>query len=91
VLRGPVQPGGTAGSVNPTLGGGAFGKTGTTNSNVDAWFVGAYRDLTTSAWVGFEQQRPMEDLTLGGNFYSSITGGTVPASIWTDYVSSTQD
>lgn len=91
VLRGPVQPGGTASGVNAALGGGAFGKTGTTNSNVDAWFVGAYRDLTTSAWVGYERPQPMENLTLGGTFYSSITGGTVPASIWTDYVSGTQD
>jgi penicillin-binding protein 1A len=90
VLRTPPQPGGTAAIVGQTLGTGVFGKTGTTNSNVDAWFVGAYRDLTTSAWVGFERPQPMENLSLGGRFYSSITGGTVPASIWTDYVSATQ-
>jgi penicillin-binding protein 1A len=89
ILRGPVQAGGTAGSVGARLGSGVFGKTGTTNSNVDAWFVGAYGDLTTSAWVGFEQPRPMEGLTLGGTTYRSITGGTVPASIWTDYVAAT--
>jgi penicillin-binding protein 1A len=91
ILRGPVQPGGTAAGVSAALGTGAFGKTGTTNSNVDAWFVGAYRDLTTSAWVGFERPRPMEGLTLGGRYYPSITGGSVPASIWTDYVAGTQD
>ncbi|MGA1774993.1 MAG: transglycosylase domain-containing protein [Nitriliruptoraceae bacterium] len=51
-LRGPVSAGGTAPIANL----GAWetrGKTGTTNDYVDAWFVGAVRQLATAAWVGF--------------------------------------
>ncbi|MEX2533628.1 MAG: transglycosylase domain-containing protein, partial [Nitriliruptoraceae bacterium] len=52
LLAGPVSPGGTAPSVNlgrwPTR-----GKTGSTNNNTDAWFVGFVRQLATAAWVGY--------------------------------------
>ena len=33
------------------------GKTGTTNKNVDAWFVGYSTDLVTGVWVGFDVYR----------------------------------
>ncbi|MEX2328295.1 MAG: transglycosylase domain-containing protein [Nitriliruptoraceae bacterium] len=52
VLAGPVRGGGTAPGANlgswPTR-----GKTGTTDNNVDAWFVGFVRQLATAAWVGY--------------------------------------
>lgn len=32
------------------------GKTGTTNDNVDAWFVGYSTDLVTGVWVGLDRQ-----------------------------------
>jgi penicillin-binding protein 1A len=86
ILRGPVSPGGTASGVGFAISGDVFGKTGTTNSNVDAWFVGSHGNLTHSSWVGFEQPRPMEDISIGGSYYRSVTGGTVPASIWSAYV-----
>ena len=35
------------------------GKTGTTNDGRDAWFSGFNADLVASAWVGFDQQRPL--------------------------------
>ena len=35
------------------------GKTGTTNDNRDTWFSGFNADLVASAWVGFDQQRPL--------------------------------
>jgi penicillin-binding protein 1A len=91
VLRGPVSPGGTAAAVSTTVGRTIFGKTGTTNSHVDAWFVGAAGELTTSAWVGYERPRPMEDVTIGGTRYDSVTGGSIPASIWADYIAATFD
>ncbi len=91
VLREPVSPGGTAAGVGAAIGGDVFGKTGTTNRNVDAWFVGAAGELTTSAWVGFERPRPMEGLQLGGRWYDSVTGGTVPAAMWVDHVAATRD
>ena len=36
----------------------AAGKTGTTNNNVDAWFVGYTTDLVVGVWVGFDEYRP---------------------------------
>jgi membrane carboxypeptidase/penicillin-binding protein len=31
------------------------GKTGTTQSNADAWFIGFTPDLVVGCWVGFDQ------------------------------------
>ncbi|MEM1397632.1 MAG: penicillin-binding transpeptidase domain-containing protein, partial [Pseudomonadota bacterium] len=55
---------------------GAFvaGKTGTTQSNRDAWFVGFADGLTLAIWIGRDDNQPMED----------ITGGGLPAKIWRD-------
>ncbi|HEV2057889.1 MAG TPA: transglycosylase domain-containing protein, partial [Solirubrobacteraceae bacterium] len=49
------------------------GKTGTTDKNSDAWFVGFSPRLATSTWVGFPQGRiPMGPLFNGQN----VDGGT---------------
>ena len=53
------------------------GKTGTSNNNRDAWFVGAVRDLVIGVWVGNDDFSPMS---------SKITGGTIPAEIFHDIV-----
>jgi penicillin-binding protein 1A len=44
------------------------GKTGTTNDRRDAWFSGFNADIVASAWVGFDQDRP-----LGGNEQGGVT------------------
>ena len=49
------------------------GKTGTSNDNRDAWFVGATNDYTIGVWVGNDDGSPMS---------SKITGGTLPATIF---------
>lgn len=53
------------------------GKTGTTNDNKDAWFVGFTPDLLTTVWVGYDTPR-----SLGG----SATGGYTALPIWMDYM-----
>lgn len=59
------------------------GKTGTTDENSDAWFVGFSPKLATSVWVGFPQGRiPMGPLFHGAN----VDGGTFPAQIWGQYM-----
>ena len=59
------------------------GKTGTTDENSDAWFVGFSPRLATSTWVGFPQGRiPMGRLFNGAN----VDGGTFPAQIWGQYM-----
>jgi penicillin-binding protein 1A len=42
------------------------GKTGTTNERRDAWFSGFNGDLVTTAWVGFDQERPLGNREEGG-------------------------
>jgi penicillin-binding protein 1A len=37
------------------------GKTGTTNENTDAWFVGGSPDLMTAVWVGFDTPSSLGD------------------------------
>ncbi len=57
----------------------AAGKTGTTDSNQDAWFVGYTPQRATAVWVGFPQaQIPMVPPTTP----ISVYGGTWPADIW---------
>ena len=53
------------------------GKTGTTNDEKDAWFVGFTPDVLTATWVGYDQPR-----TLG----VSSTGGRTAMPIWVDYM-----
>jgi penicillin-binding protein 1A len=57
----------------------AAGKTGTTSSNTDVWFIGVTPHLSTAVWVGY----PNETRTLG----SSVFGATIPAPIWHDFMS----
>lgn len=48
------------------------GKTGTTNSTRDAWFVGFTADYVAGVWMGYDNNRPL----------SGVTGGGLPAEIW---------
>jgi penicillin-binding protein 1A len=61
----------------------AAGKTGTTDNNTDAWFVGFTPHLATSVWVGY----PKDDIQMNGMFFGmNVDGGTFPAVIWGDYM-----
>ncbi|MEO6433671.1 MAG: transglycosylase domain-containing protein [Sphingomicrobium sp.] len=55
-----------------------FGKTGTSQENRDALFVGFAGDLVVGVWVGRD-----DNGSLG-----KVTGGTVPATIWRNFMSS---
>lgn len=62
----------------------AGGKTGTTDFNTDAWFVGFTPIMSTAVWVGYPNDRTqMNGLYHGGN----VDGGTFPAEIWGTYMS----
>jgi membrane peptidoglycan carboxypeptidase len=54
----------------------AAGKTGTTDSYRDAWFVGFTTDVVVGVWVGNDDNSPMD----------KITGGDLPAKMWRDFV-----
>jgi penicillin-binding protein 1A len=69
--------------VGAQIGCPAGGKTGTTDNNTDAWFVGFTPNLSTAVWVGFPGQRvPMNPPTTP----ISVAGGTYPATIWQKYM-----
>jgi len=55
----------------------AAGKTGTSQSLRDAWFVGFTSDIVVGVWFGNDNDSPMEN----------ITGGTAPAILWKDFMS----
>ena len=56
----------------------AAGKTGTTSSERDIWFVGYVPQLATAVWVGNDDYTPLGH---------GATGGTFVAPIWRDYMS----
>jgi penicillin-binding protein 1A len=61
------------------------GKTGTTNSNVDAWFNGFTPQLETTVWMGnVSGEVAMTNVDGVGQVY----GGTFPAHTWHDYMAS---
>jgi penicillin-binding protein 1A len=61
------------------------GKTGTTEDEGDAWFVGWTPQITTAVWVGFPNTvTPMLTQFNGG----PVTGGTFPAEIWKTFTES---
>ncbi len=53
-----------------------FGKTGTTQDNRDALFVGFAGDLVVGVWVGNDDNSPL----------SGVSGGGVPARIWRNFM-----
>ena len=50
------------------------GKTGTTNEERDAWFVGYTNDLVVGVFIGFDTPRPMGRGRTGGQFAAPIVG-----------------
>ena len=68
----------TGGTGHRALASGVLGgKTGTSNNNRDAWFVGATKNLIVGVWLGNDDFTPMSE---------KITGGTIPAEIFHDIV-----
>ena len=52
------------------------GKTGTTNDNVDAWFVGYTPTLVAAVWVGHDDRKPLG---------SRGSGSGIAAPLWADF------
>jgi len=62
------------------------GKTGTTDKNIDAWFVGFTPRLVTAVWVGFPGNAAVSMNGMYRPTGGNIDGGTYPADIWADYM-----
>ena len=54
----------------------AYGKTGTSQDNRDALFIGFAGDLVVGVWIGNDDNTPL----------SGINGGGLPARIWRDFM-----
>jgi penicillin-binding protein 1A len=55
-----------------------FGKTGTTQENRDALFIGFANDLVVGVWIGRDDNKSL----------GKVSGGTVPAQIWHSFMTS---
>ncbi|MFZ0681723.1 MAG: penicillin-binding transpeptidase domain-containing protein, partial [Candidatus Cybelea sp.] len=64
------------GYPNAVIGRPAAGKTGTTTSFRDAWFVGYTPDLVVAVWLGNDDYSPMNE----------SYGGNIPARIWAKFM-----
>jgi penicillin-binding protein 1A len=74
VLQGVIARGTGKGAQ---IGRPAAGKTGTTDSQRDVWFVGYVPQLATAVWIGNDNYAPMR---------SGATGGTYAAPVWKDFM-----
>jgi penicillin-binding protein 1A len=54
-----------------------FGKTGTSQDNRDALFVGFAGNLVVGVWVGRDDDRPLG---------RTVSGGTTPAQVWRNFM-----
>jgi penicillin-binding protein 1A len=75
MLGAVIAPGGTG--TRAAAAGVMGGKTGTSNDNRDAWFIGATSDLVLGVWIGNDDNSPMN---------GKMTGGTLPAQIFKEIV-----
>lgn len=58
------------------------GKTGTTNDQRDAWFVGFNADLVAVTWVGFDEPKPLGPRE---------TGGSAALPMWINFMAAALD
>jgi penicillin-binding protein 1A len=88
-LRQVVQ-GGTGSSAS--FGKPAAGKTGTTQDNKDAWFVGYTPKLTAAVWMGYPTVDENGELPVMDDVHGiEVTGGSFPAEIWRKFMRDATD
>ncbi len=75
------------GSTARALGRPAAGKTGTTDGNKSAWFVGYTPQLATAVLMAKEDADGIPVSLSGTGGLSTVTGGSFPAAIWTAFMS----
>jgi penicillin-binding protein 1A len=64
----------------------AAGKTGTSQSFRDAWFVGYTADLAAGVWLGNDDSTVMPGINGAG-----VTGGGLPARLWAAFMTQAHD
>jgi penicillin-binding protein 1A len=83
VMRGVVAPGGT-GPKAALAGREVAGKTGTSQGNGNAWFVGYTPNLSTAVWLGYKDSlKPLRGIK---GIRGGVTGGSLPAMTFHRYM-----
>lgn len=75
LLQGVIRQG--TGRLAQGVAGESAGKTGTSDRNTDAWFIGYTPGLVAGVWLGFDRQ-----ISLG----TDETGGRAAAPIWREFM-----
>jgi penicillin-binding protein 1A len=78
LMRSVVEEGTAHAAIAGRLRRPAAGKTGTSNDQRDAWFVGFTPDLLAAVWVGFDDMKKLG---------KGETGGKAAAPIWAEFMS----
>lgn len=76
MLKAAVQPGGTAGMLSSIVSRPVAGKTGTTDQNTNAWFVGYSPELVAAVYIGYDDKSRKVGLT----------GSDIAAPIWGNFI-----
>ena len=77
-LLGEVTRSGTAAKAQGTLRrNDIYGKTGTTNDSLDAWFAGWHPSVVAVVWIGYDNPRKLGD---------KETGGGLALPVWIEYM-----
>ncbi len=75
IMKGVVERG-TGIRVKP-IGRPVAGKTGTSNNQMDAWFIGFTPEWVCGVWIGFDQKKEIGE---------KETGGKIAAPVWLDFM-----
>jgi len=85
LLRGVVDgPLGARTGAGAAIGRPVAGKTGTTNDEKAAWFIGYTPQLATAVWMGAASPTPMKSIRINGNYYPAVYGGSISAPIFAE-------
>ncbi len=80
LLKEPFKSGGTAAHLLRFFSRPAGGKTGTTDSQHDAWFVGYTPQISCAVWVGNDQPSPLPGY-----------GGTLAGPVWANFMAAAHE
>jgi membrane peptidoglycan carboxypeptidase len=82
IMRGTVDGPWSRTARRASIGRPVAGKTGTTNGSKAAWFVGFTPQIAAAVWVGKPIPEPLQNITINGQYYRQVYGGTLPAPTW---------
>jgi membrane peptidoglycan carboxypeptidase len=82
ILRGTVDGSWPRTARRASIGRPVAGKTGTTNGSMAAWFMGWTPQIAAGVWVGKPIPEPLQNITINGQYYRQVYGGTLPAPTW---------